>query len=241
MSRCLSSWGQRGAMADRVVVVGASGFGRECLDVLEAMRANGSDVDVIGVVDDAPSPANLDRLAARGVRHLGSLEHFLASAPDGVSYLVGIGNPAIRARLAETLDAAGLVAFTAAHPSATFGACALLGEGVVACAGVAVSTNVRLGRHVHLNPNATVGHDTHLREFVSVNPAATISGEVDVGAATLVGAGAIILQNLSVGERAVIGAGAVVTKKVPDDVVVVGVPGIWTKIRNDEGDHAADR
>ena len=37
---------------DRVVVIGASGFGRECLDVLDAMIAAGSPVDVLGVVDD---------------------------------------------------------------------------------------------------------------------------------------------------------------------------------------------
>ena len=53
---------------ERVVVVGASGFGRECLDVLEAMAAAGSPVEVAGVVDDGPSELNLERLAARGIR-----------------------------------------------------------------------------------------------------------------------------------------------------------------------------
>lgn len=223
-------------MTDRVVVIGASGFGRECLDVLDAMRAAGADVEVLGVVDDAPSVTNLGRLAARGVRHLGALDAFLASSSSDMRYVVGIGSPAIRAQLMEKLDAAGLVAYTAVHPSATFGAGTSLAEGVVICARVAVSTNVRLGRHVHVNPNATVGHDANLHDLVSINPAATISGEVAVGTGTLVGAGAIILQNLSVGERTVIGAGAVVTKKVPDDVVVVGVPGVWTSLPTDEGD-----
>ncbi|HHU39305.1 MAG TPA: acetyltransferase, partial [Propionibacterium sp.] len=37
-------------MTQQVVVVGASGFGRECLDVLDAMVAAGADLTVLGVV-----------------------------------------------------------------------------------------------------------------------------------------------------------------------------------------------
>ena len=102
-------------------------------------------------------------------------------------------------------------------------------DGVVVCGGGAhVSTNVRLGRHVHVNPNATIGHDSILESFVSVNPAAIISGDVHVRSRTLIGAGAIVLQGLSIGAGTTVGAGAVVTRTVPDGVVVKGVPGVWS-------------
>jgi len=214
-------------MTERVVVIGASGFGRECLDVLDAMAAAGVDLQVLGVVDDTPSEANLTRLAARGVAHLGTIADWLAHGDTVTRYVLGIGNPAVRRRIVARLDAAGLAPFTAVHPSATFGASTTLADGVVVCAGACVSNNVRLGRHVHVNPNATIGHDADLRDFVSINPAAVISGEVVVGEETLVGAAATVLQGLMVGERTVIGAGAVVTKSVPPDVVVKGVPGVW--------------
>jgi sugar O-acyltransferase (sialic acid O-acetyltransferase NeuD family) len=210
-----------------VVVIGASGFGREALDVVEAMGAAGSPIEVLGVVDDGPSAVNLERLVARGVAHLGTVGEWLVGDAGGARYVLGIGDPAVRRRLVELLDQAGAAAFTAVHPSATLGALATLGEGVMVCAGATISTNVRLGRHVHVNPNATIGHDAVLGDFVSVNPAAVISGEVVIGEGTLVGAAATILQNLTVGERTVVGAGAVVTKDVPDDVVVKGVPGLW--------------
>ena len=213
---------------ERVVVVGASGFGRECLDVLEAMAAAGSPVEVAGVVDDGPSELNLERLAARGVAYLGTIEEWLATVRttsgtcsgsgarrcDDVSWTVsrmpvhGRSRPSTRAR-----------------PS---GACAAVGEGVVVCAGATISTNVRLGRHVHVNPNATIGHDAVLGDFVSVNPAAVISGEVTVGERTLVGAAATVLQGLSVGAGTVLGAGCLVTKSVPNGVVVKGIPGKWS-------------
>lgn len=215
---------------ERVAVVGASGFGRECLDVLEAMGAAGTAVEVVGVVDDAPSELNLDRLAARGVPSLGTLDEWLAAGEAPVRYVLGIGSPEVRRRLVRRLEDAGARPFTAIHPSATFGSRVDVGEGVVVCAGATVSTNVRLGRHVHVNPSATVGHDAVLGDFVSVNPAAVISGEVTVGEASLIGAASTILQGLSVGARAVVGAGSVVTRDVPSHVVVKGVPGAWQPV-----------
>ncbi len=215
-------------MTEQVVVVGASGFGRECIDVLDAMVAAGTDLEVLGVLDDDISEVNRERLEARGVPFLGTRGGWLATEPGSVAYVMGIGSPGVRRRLVAEMDAAGLRAFTAIHPSATFGARVVLDEGVVVCAGAAVSNNVRLGWHVHVNPNATIGHDADLRDFVSINPAAVISGEVVVGSGTLVGAAATVLQNLTVGERSVIGAGAVVTKDVPEGVVVKGIPGVWS-------------
>jgi len=211
-----------------VVVVGASGFGRECLDVLDALAREGEAVEILGVVDDEPSAANLRRLENRGVTHLGGVSEWLASHPGGTRYVLGIGNPEIRRRLVGKFDAAGVDPFTAIHPRALIGSSFEAGAGSVVCGGVSIGTNVRLGQHVHINANATIGHDTRVGDFVSVNPAAILSGEVEVGEGALIGAGATVLQMLTVGQQCVLGAGTVLTRSAPADAVVVGVPGVWT-------------
>lgn len=227
--------------SDRVVVVGAAGFGRECLDVLDAMASKGADIDVLGVVDDALSIANLERLRARQVSYLGTVDDWLNSGSSaGVSYVLGIGSPPIRRRLVARLEDLGYQAFTAVHPSATFGANTTLERGVVVCSGAVLSNNVRLGRHVHINPNATVGHDAVLKDFVSVNPGAIVSGEVLLEKEVLVGAGATVLQGLEVGRGATVGAAALVTKSVPPGVVVKGVPGVWPGAVRIEGKRDTD-
>lgn len=211
----------------KVVVVGASGFGRECLDVLEAMISSGKNLEILGVLDDFPSEENLDRLKVRGINYLGNVDAFLMRVGPGIQYLVGIGSPSIRKHIVEKFNSAGIQPFTAIHPRSSIGSQAAIGPGSVVCSGVTISTNVTTGRHVHLNPCAIVGHDSVLKDFVSVNPGGVVSGEVIVGEGVLIGATALILQQLHVAQNSVIGAGSVVTKSVPSSVVVKGIPGRW--------------
>lgn len=210
-----------------VVVVGGSGFGRECLDVLEAAQVYDSGIYLLGVLDDGLSEINIKRLINREIGYLGRIDDWLATKHTATHFVLGIGSPRIRRMLSQKMVNAGLVPMTLIHPTAILGSKIQIEAGVVICAGAVISTNVVLGPYVHINPNVTIGHDSVLDEFVSINPAAVISGEVHVKADTLVGAKALVLQNLVVGERVTIGASALVTKNVPDGVVVKGVPGAW--------------
>ena len=206
-----------------LVVIGAGGFGRETLDVIEAVNGVRETYRVVGVVDDAPSDLFLERLAARGYRHLGSVDEWLASGA-GDRYVVGIGTPATRAAIVAHGGDRVSAADALVHPAASVGSQFVAGDGTVVCAHATISTNVRLGAHVHVNPAAVIGHDSVCADFVSLNPGAIVSGEVAVGPRAIVGAGAVILQGLAVGHGAIVGAAACVTRDVPVAAVVKGVP-----------------
>lgn len=216
-------------MEHEVVVIGGGGFARETLDVINA--ENGSFESrtgrprwvVRGVVDDRLSAENGDRLERLGVTHLGGLDE-LEEADWRGWYVVGIGSTSVRRRVADRLDEAGFRAATVVHPSATMGADVRIGEGAVICAGVRLTTNIECGRHVHLNLNTTVGHDTKLGDFVSANPLAAISGDCTIGSGVLIGVGAVVLNGLDVGEGATVGGSACVVRNVDPGVVVKGVP-----------------
>lgn len=211
-------------MARDLIVVGAGGFGRETLDVVEAINATASAPvwNVLGVVDDGPADVHVARLAARGYRHLGGSGE-VAAHPDAV-VIIAIGAPAVRARIAGVLGADGAEYATLVHPRAVIGSQVRLASGVVVCGGAQISTNVEIGAHGHVNPGAIIGHDSVLSDCVSVNPGAIVSGEVSIGRDVLVGAGAVILQGLRIGENVTVGASACVTRDVASDVVVKGVP-----------------
>lgn len=208
----------------RIVVVGAGGFARETLDVIEELSAAGRErFSIAGVVAPLPEEKQLSRLRHRGVRHLGVDDDWLAQ-PDAEYFAVAIGDPSIRSQLVSRYAAAGLKPATLVHPSALIGRYTSIGEGSIICAGVSISTNVNIGMHVHVNASVTVGHDTRLHNYVSVNPGAVISGEVVIGARTLIGAGAVVLENRTVGAGSIVGASACVTRDVRAGSLVKGIP-----------------
>ena len=206
-----------------LVVIGAGGFGRETLDVIESINDSCQTYRVVGVVDDHLAPRFLEQLALRGYRHLGSVDDWLASGA-GDRYVVGIGTPRTRAALVDRISDSMTACDPLIHPSAVIGSRFTCGPGSVVCAHAIISTNVRIGDHVHVNPGAVIGHDAQLGDFVSLNPASVVSGEVAVGPQTLVGANATILQGLAIGSNVTVGAAACVTRNVVKEATVKGVP-----------------
>lgn len=205
--------------ADRVVIVGAGGFGREVLDVIEAAQRAGAPWEFVGFVDDG-SP-DLELLAARGAPLLAGFDD---PALGDAGFVLGIGDPAIKRKVDGVASGYGLAPVSLVHPSATFGAGVEIGPGAVVCSQVAVTTNVRVGRHVQLNLGVTVGHDCVIGDYVSAFPNVSISGSVNLGEGVTIGTGAVIIQGVTVGAGTTIGAGAVVTRDLPPDVVAVGAP-----------------
>jgi sugar O-acyltransferase (sialic acid O-acetyltransferase NeuD family) len=212
------------AVSESIVIVGCGGHGREVYGIINDLNeAHGQMWKVRGFVDDGPSDLNLQRLERLGVSFLGSSRDLLELEPE-VRYVIGIGDPKIRAAVSANLASAGRQAATLIHPAATVGLDTTIGEGSVLFAGARVTTNVTLGRHVHINQNATVGHDSVLADFVSVNPLAAVSGDCQLQKEVMIGTTAAVLQGLTVGMLAVVGAGACVVRDVPSESVVKGVP-----------------
>lgn len=204
-------------------MIGGGGFGREVLDVIDAINLDHATTgeaayEVVAVLDDGePDPATLAPYGVE-VQPVAALD----AMPADVGYVIGIGSPEVRRKLDERF--AGRPSPVLVHPSATMGRAVEVGDGSVICAGVRLTNNIRLGRHVHVNLNATVGHDARLGDHVTVSPLVAVSGYVTLGDGVLVGSGATINPGATVGAGAVIGAGAAVLRNVDAGTTAVGVP-----------------
>jgi sugar O-acyltransferase (sialic acid O-acetyltransferase NeuD family) len=210
--------------SEPIVIVGCGGHGREIFGLISAINeASGSPWSVLGFVDDDPSDTNRGLVTRLGSELLGPISE-LEKIAEHPRYVVGIGDPRIRATIAARLEFGPGRAGTLVHPSATVGMDTDLADGVVLFAGARVTTNVRLAGHVHVNQNATVGHDCVVGYSSSVNPNAAVSGACTIDDRVLVGTNAAILQGLRIGSGATVGAGACVVRDVPGGTVVKGVP-----------------
>ncbi|MFJ5927154.1 acetyltransferase [Kitasatospora sp. NPDC092948] len=190
-------------------IAGAGGVGREALDVAIA-----AGVPVAGFLDDRSAGERVRGLPVRKPDEL----------PSGAPYLIGIADPAVRARLARLLDAAGGRPATLVHPRAIVAPETELADGCLVMGGAHISSSVTLGPHSQVHYNATVGHDARLGARVTVYPGANVSGAVLLHDDVTVGSNAVVLQGRTVGPAGFVGAGAVVTRDVAAHTTVVGCP-----------------
>jgi serine O-acetyltransferase len=81
--------------------------------------------------------------------------------------------------------------------------------------GIVVNPQSRIGKNCNLSQSVTIGQ---------INRGAK-KGSPTIGNNVYIGPGAKIIGNISIGDKAAIGANCVVVKNIPENAVVVGVPG----------------
>lgn len=140
-------------------------------------------------------------------------------------YVLGVGSPSARKKIAEKLNALGGKAESIISPFAKIGTYHVqLGKGLNIMTGAVITQDVRVGDYTLIHVNATVHHDCTIGEFCEISPGSHILGKVLIGNNVSIGAGAVILPGLVIGDDAVIGAGAVVTKNILSGSKVIGIP-----------------
>lgn len=211
-----------GESSQTLVIVGAGGFGREVLDIVEAInetRRTDRYWRVVGFADDQISDST--SVQERGFRVVSKVE---ASSRFSETYVIAVGDGRAREQIDLLLSANDMVAASLFHPSSTRGSINKIEDGFVMAAGSRVTTNVHVGRHVHLNLNSTIGHDCYIGDYSTIHPGATVSGAVSIGRRVTIGTGANVLPGVEIGDDVYVGAGAVVTKNIPSGLTVVGAP-----------------
>lgn len=195
----------------QVVVIGTGGFAIEFGAV-----ATDAGWRVAGYV--GPRPERLLPAAWLGD------DDSLAAAAPGIPCLVAIGDPAIRRRLAEKIEAVGRTLGTFLHPRAWIAADVSIAPGVIVYPNATVHAGVVLGKGTFVNSNATIGHETAIGAFATIGPGVALGGRMRIGTESYFGIGSTAIENLTIAAGAVIGAGAALARDLPRAGTYVGVP-----------------
>lgn len=138
--------------------------------------------------------------------------------------IVAVGNPADRKRIVESLPKKTKY-FTHIHKSAKIMDTNIeIGEGSVICAGSILTTNIKIGKHSHLNLLTTIGHDTFVGDYFTTAPGAKISGNCNIGECVYFGTNSSVREKITICDNVTIGLNGGVVKNINKSGIYVGVP-----------------
>lgn len=195
---------------NRLIIVGAGGHGRVVADI--AVKNGYTE---IGFLDDHATGKCME------FPIWGTSADIVGMDDGSTDFVIGIGNNAVRERIARTNDVNWV---TLIHPSATVAIGVRIGKGSVVMAGAVINACATVGEHCIVNTSAVVEHDNVIEDYVHVSPGARLGGMVRIGRLTHVGIGATVINNVDICEGCIIGAGAVVIRSLQTAGTYVGVP-----------------
>lgn len=202
---------------NNIIIVGASGFGREVAWLIE----NSDNWNVKGFVDDNK---DLENKSVNDYPVLGTID-FLLNANEKTNVVVAIGNPQIRKKIVERLQSNKNISFpNIVDKDVIIDRTITLGFGNIICKGNILTTNIEIGNFNHINLSCTIGHDVQFHDYITVYPGVNISGNVIMNDCVEVGTGSQIIQGKKIVEDTVIGAGSVVVKDIVENGTYIGVP-----------------
>lgn len=184
----------------KIILVGAGGHCRSCIDVIEAEGK----FEIAGVVD-RPETGSAEPVLGYPVLgtdgDLGQLRERYACA------LVTVGQiktPAVRIRLFEQLQSLGYELPAICSPRAWISKHARVGAGTIVMHDALINAGAAIGENCIVNSKALVEHDVSVGPHCHVSTGAILNGGARVGAGTFFGSNAVCFQG------AVIPAGSVV-------------------------------
>lgn len=201
-----------------LIIVGASGFGREVLQWAKDVNKNSNFWEIKGFIDD--NPHALDGYKC-DYPILGGIKEWVPSQNEVFSCAIAI--PRIKELLVGILKAKGANFITIVHPTAIIGEFCEIGEGLVVTPRAKISPNVKIGNFVTILGSG-VGHDAVIDDFSSISGNCSINGHVIIGKRVFVASNACIAPSKKVGDDSFIGMGSMVISNVPAGTKVMGNP-----------------
>ena len=183
-----------------LLLVGAGGHARACLDVIEADGR----FDVVGLFG-APSEVGNEVLGRRVLGTDHDLAGHFARVPNALVAVGQIRTSEPRERLFAKLCALGFTLPTVISPRAYVSPYATLGAGTIVMHGAIVNAGARVGDNCILNSRALVEHDARVGDHSHVSTGAIINGSAQVGARCFIGSGAVLREGVAVGDDCTVG------------------------------------
>lgn len=189
----------------KIILVGAGGHCRSCIDVIEQEGR----FDVLGIVDKVTgeTPNVLGYPVIGGDENLPGLKQECNHALVSVGQIESV---AVRIRLFRQLKKLGFELPTIISPQAYVSRHATIGEGTVVMHRALVNSNAKVGSNCILNTQCLIEHDAVIGNHVHVSTGAIINGNSSVGDDSFIGSGATVIHEITLPKGSFVRAGRLV-------------------------------
>ncbi len=202
-------------MKNQIIVLGASGHAKVCIELLRAM---GEEVSYCVGREDSPDHC-VEVPVLKGDENLVLLRN------EGYyRAFIAIGSNRLRLRLASVVIGQGYQLVNAISPQACVSPTVRLGWGVAIMAGAVINAETSIGDLAIINTGAVIDHDCQIGKAVHISPQCALSGNVIIGDLSFLGIGCKVIPEIQIGEQVIIGAGGVVISNINSGATAVGVP-----------------
>ncbi|MBH30558.1 MAG: acetyltransferase [Candidatus Marinimicrobia bacterium] len=200
---------------DEIILIGAGGHARSCIDVIELTGF----YKIVGLVekDGANVNENLDYPIIGTDDDLQDLRNKYAFA------LVTVGqikSPMTRIRLFRILSNLDYKLPVIVSPRSYVSKDSKIGPGTIIMHDVILNANAKVGKNCIINNKVLIDHDAVVGDQCHIATGAIVNGEVNVGSESFIGSGVVTKQSIVIGSRCVIGAGAVIKADVESNQVI---------------------
>lgn len=187
---------------ESILLVGAGGHARACIDVIE-QEGRFVVKGLVGLSHEVGSQI-------LNYPVLGTDEDLPVLLNDCVNASITIGQIKTaepRRRLFDLMRDHGYELPIIVSSNAYVSPHAKLGEGTIVMHGAIINAGVIVGKNCIINSQSLVEHDVVIADHCHIATAATINSGVCIGAGTFIGSNSSVRQYVTIGERCLIGMG----------------------------------
>ena len=201
-----------------IIIVGASGFGRELVQWIDDINKVNPEWNILGFIDDNPNALDGSKC---DYKILGSIVDW---NPNPNEYFVcALAIPEVKYKIVTMLKEKGAQFATIIHPTALINKDAVIGEGVVVTSKSNVNPDTKIGDFVTILSSG-VGHDAIVGDYSTLSGRCSVNGHVQVGKMVYMGCGTVVAPGKKIGDGAQVGIGSVVISNVKPGTKVFGNP-----------------
>lgn len=191
--------------ANSLLLVGAGGHARACIDVIEAQGQF-----VLRGLIGLPGEIGTQQLGYAVVGADTDLPELRSASPYALVGMGQIADCAPRVSAYERLCAFGFELPTVVSPQAYVSRHAKIGPGTIVMHGAVVNAGARIGANCIINTHAVIEHDVRIGDHCHISTNAVINGAAHIGNRCFIGSGSALREGISVGDGAFIAMGLTV-------------------------------